>query len=291
MDRKFKISLILSILLHLLILPLFFQIDNTNKKKEERFEVTFIELPENKEIESKKSKKKAKFYSNITSEARKNSNRKRLPNYISKKAKIGKIHTSSFKNKILSSHILGKSKKQMIKSRSLESSDFKEAVSKREINKKKLTLSSKKEKPKTLDISKIFSEVERYVYLNDEGENNIGKEGEVSFDTEKFKYAWYARIIKRKVLENWFPPYAARYLGVKGVVVINFKIERDGSITNVELKVPSGNDSLDLAALNAIYGAAPFPPLPKDYSYDTLGVRFTFGYNVDNIFEFLNKRG
>jgi TonB family protein len=143
-----------------------------------------------------------------------------------------------------------------------------------------------------LNITKIFSELDQYIDRHsDLGANKTDKEGMMLFDSEEFKYAWYARIIKHKVMQNWFPSYAARILGVQGVVVVTFKIQSDGHVEDIAFQHKSGNESLDLAAINSVYGAKPFPSLPSDYQYEELGVRFLFGYNIRDFSQYFMERG
>jgi TonB family protein len=58
--------------------------------------------------------------------------------------------------------------------------------------------------------------------------------------------------------------------GVKAV--ISFTISRDGSMSELRVEQSSGYNSFDLAALRAVQNAAPFPPLPRAYKHDDLGV-------------------
>jgi len=44
------------------------------------------------------------------------------------------------------------------------------------------------------------------------------------------------------------------------------------SDSDLKISESSGYNSFDLAALRAVQNAAPFPPLPRAYSHDDLGV-------------------
>jgi outer membrane biosynthesis protein TonB len=48
---------------------------------------------------------------------------------------------------------------------------------------------------------------------------------------------------------------------------------------DARIVVPSGSNSLDLAALSAIVGSNPFPPLPEGFPADRVGAKFVFSYN------------
>jgi protein TonB len=54
--------------------------------------------------------------------------------------------------------------------------------------------------------------------------------------------------------------------------VVVFRIHQDGSITDLRVEQSSGFSAFDLAAMRAVSNAAPFPPLPRAYRHDSLGV-------------------
>lgn len=93
-----------------------------------------------------------------------------------------------------------------------------------------------------------------------------------------FPYYYYIQILRDKVSSNWFkalvPP------GVAGTykVVIFFKIKRGGEVDDIKIEESSGLESLDLSALRAIKFSIPFPPLPREYEGDYLGVHFQFEF-------------
>lgn len=59
-----------------------------------------------------------------------------------------------------------------------------------------------------------------------------------------------------------------------GVVVL-FRLSREGNLLGYRLMRSSGEGSTDLAAMQALRQAAPFQPLPGDYSRDTMDVKLT----------------
>ena len=62
--------------------------------------------------------------------------------------------------------------------------------------------------------------------------------------------------------------------------MVRFKILKDGSVKEMILEGPSGDISLDRAALGGITGASPYPSLPKDFKGPYLELRFYFLYNI-----------
>lgn len=66
--------------------------------------------------------------------------------------------------------------------------------------------------------------------------------------------------------------------GVPGGNVVRFTIQRDGTITNVELPQSSGYAVLDLASRRVLLVTRALPPLPQAFPNETLTVRLTFNY-------------
>jgi TonB family protein len=91
-----------------------------------------------------------------------------------------------------------------------------------------------------------------------------------------FPYAYYLQIIQDRISARWFQSLVDP--GVDGTfqTTVYFRIFRDGSISEVEIKESSGLPSLDLSAKRAVVSAAPFPPLPTDYDEQYLGIRLVF---------------
>jgi protein TonB len=65
----------------------------------------------------------------------------------------------------------------------------------------------------------------------------------------------------------------------RGLTIIAFTIHRDGSKSDVTIEQPSGSGVLDRASRAAVEDAQ-FPPLPRDYTFDTLTVHLKFPYGV-----------
>ncbi|MDR0311701.1 MAG: energy transducer TonB [Acidobacteriota bacterium] len=92
------------------------------------------------------------------------------------------------------------------------------------------------------------------------------------FENEGFPMGDYRDIINARVRSKWFIP--SNMKGSLGRTVVVFYIDRDGgNVSGLQVETSSGNDSLDRAALSAVYGAAPFPPLPKGFPGRRVGVR------------------
>jgi len=97
------------------------------------------------------------------------------------------------------------------------------------------------------------------------------------FDTKGFPMGDYATLVIEKVRSNWSIPSNLR--NSQGSTTIVFYIHKDGHFMDARIVVPSGSNSLDLAALSAIIGSNPFPPLPTGFPADRVGAKFVFSYN------------
>ena len=123
---------------------------------------------------------------------------------------------------------------------------------------------------------KALNDLEDYLPVAEKGGNPWGdNSSSFFFDTKGYDFGKYGKIVQKEVRKNWYPPKAA-YMGVKGVVLFRFYIERDGSVTELEMLQSSGIPSFDRAARNAIEGASPFPSLPEGFSEQRVGVQFGF---------------
>jgi TonB family protein len=67
--------------------------------------------------------------------------------------------------------------------------------------------------------------------------------------------------------------------GATGQVQVKFTIRRDGTITNVELEKPSNISLLDLESQRALAKTRTLPPLPREFSENTLTVHLVFDYH------------
>src|SRR5262249_57294037 len=91
--------------------------------------------------------------------------------------------------------------------------------------------------------------------------------GTLTVDASDFPYAWYLRQVLQKVQGEWQRQNQRSEPGQKPLVFV--EIQRDGSIRMPRIEQSSGNSLYDQAALRAIMGASPFPPLPQDWSKST----------------------
>ncbi|MGA2263095.1 MAG: TonB family protein [Acidobacteriota bacterium] len=105
----------------------------------------------------------------------------------------------------------------------------------------------------------------------------IRAQGPTFFDDKGFNLGDYAMMLRERIKERWFIPSNLRTY--QGSVTVIFYISKDGQVSGVKAEVRSGNDSLDISALSAVFGSNPFPPLPKGFPADRVGARLVFAYN------------
>jgi len=103
--------------------------------------------------------------------------------------------------------------------------------------------------------------------------------GGISINTTAWDFAPYLLDLKQRVKQHWIPPLAFTALGaIHGYAVVFFRIHPDGRMDMLQVVEEEGHDSLHRASVNAITGAAPFRPLPKNFPEDYLEVKFGFYY-------------
>jgi len=83
--------------------------------------------------------------------------------------------------------------------------------------------------------------------------------------------------VKRYWLETL--PAAVR-AGHRGMVSVQFAIQRDGTVRTVAFAQQTGDPALDHAAVMAISGGGPFGPLPRQYRGSEIHVQMNFAYNT-----------
>ena len=110
----------------------------------------------------------------------------------------------------------------------------------------------------------------------------LGSNLELLSDPMGVDFRPYLIQILANVRRNWFAvmPQSAK-LGRRGKVVIQFAIDRSGSVPKLVIVGPSGTEALDRAAVAGISASNPFPPLPGDFKGNQIRLQFSFQYNVN----------
>ena len=93
-------------------------------------------------------------------------------------------------------------------------------------------------------------------------------------DTANFCCPEYIGLMVETVRRNWDHNQQA-----SGVALVKYTIQRDGSITNVQLEKSSGYQTLDYFATRALQVTRRLPPLPAAFTEPSLTVHLTFEYS------------
>jgi hypothetical protein len=96
-------------------------------------------------------------------------------------------------------------------------------------------------------------------------------------------FSSYLQRVYFTVKRNWFavmPPSVE--LGDRGIVVLTFRIMRDGNVPSPEplIRQNSGKEPLDRAAFSSVRASSPFEPLPAQFSGPYIELRYTYLYNI-----------
>ena len=92
------------------------------------------------------------------------------------------------------------------------------------------------------------------------------------------RYAWYVRVVREKVSQNWLQYEVDPGIFSARRVYLTFDILRNGEPANLQVTQSSGIPSLDQSALRALRRIDTFGPLPADYSGNKVSVEFWFDY-------------
>ncbi|MDP9049732.1 MAG: TonB family protein [Acidobacteriota bacterium] len=89
------------------------------------------------------------------------------------------------------------------------------------------------------------------------------------------RFAYYVQQLTQKVASQWMTPMLdAQASGHR--VYITFQVERDGSLSHVQIAQRSGDATLDQTALSAVQHIDTFPPLPEAYTGNHINVTYYF---------------
>jgi TonB family protein len=100
-------------------------------------------------------------------------------------------------------------------------------------------------------------------------------------DPQNVDFKPYLQQVLALVKRNWLSviPESAR-LGRRGIVLLQFSIDRRGLVPKVVIATPSGVEAFDRAAVAGLSMSNPLPPLPVEYKGDQVRLQMAFSYNV-----------
>ena len=106
---------------------------------------------------------------------------------------------------------------------------------------------------------------------------------EMLTDPQGVDFQSYLQRVYVTVKRNWFAVMPASVeLGEKGIVVLTFRIMRDGSVPSnePEIQANSGKEPLDRAAYSSVRASNPFEPLPPQFKGPYIELRYRYYYNI-----------
>ena len=88
----------------------------------------------------------------------------------------------------------------------------------------------------------------------------------------------YIEMVRRKVERTNQPPEVQ--MRTSGVVTVQFLINLDGTIDNLQIWIPSPTEAFNRCALEAVRNSAPFTKPPPSLYSDPVSVKFNVYYHI-----------
>ncbi len=85
----------------------------------------------------------------------------------------------------------------------------------------------------------------------------------------------YLALVRQRISNSWSAP-PLDMTGQAYVVVVQFRLHKNGSVTGVTIEQSSGNEYYDLAGKRAVLSANPLPVFPSDIADSYFDAHFTF---------------
>jgi len=119
-------------------------------------------------------------------------------------------------------------------------------------------------------------------YVRDQGYDNqrggdADQSADIQFDSMGVDFGPWLRRFKAQVERNWLIPQAA--MSLRGRVVIQFYVLRNGTIVDIQVVQPSTVGAFTTAAAGALKLSNPTAALPTEYPADRAFFTVTFHYN------------
>ncbi len=114
-----------------------------------------------------------------------------------------------------------------------------------------------------------------------QAKGRMGSNLQLLSDASGFDFKPYLIQVLAAVRRNWITiiPQSA-HMGRRGVVLIQFIIDRRGGIPKLVIASSSGTEAFDRAAVAGVSMSNPFPPLPAEFKGDQIRVQLAFSYNA-----------
>ena len=96
-----------------------------------------------------------------------------------------------------------------------------------------------------------------------------------TIDNASFDYPYWFTQAFNKIAGNWRNPVGS---DATLVCVIYFQVIRSGRLIKLRVETSSGFGAFDDACLQAVQSSAPFPPLPREFRDEIIGITLPFKY-------------
>jgi len=106
----------------------------------------------------------------------------------------------------------------------------------------------------------------------------LSKEADIGINTRESKYAPYAQALVRSLEEQWRPKdlVVAELAPNERKVLMRVSIGLSGELLDIKILRPSPSPELNDSAVQAVYKAAPFNPLPSTWGLERANFFFMF---------------
>jgi len=110
-------------------------------------------------------------------------------------------------------------------------------------------------------------------------EPRLGSSMELLSDPMGADFKPYLVQVLALVKRNWYAVIPESvHMGARGLVEIQFIIDRNGAVPKLVIATESGSGALDRAAVAGVGSSVPFPPFPKDFKGQQIRLQLSFKY-------------
>lgn len=115
-----------------------------------------------------------------------------------------------------------------------------------------------------------------------QSKGRMGSNLQLLSDANGFDFKPYLLQVLASVRRNWMAviPQSATMTGRRGSVLIQFIIDRHGSVPKLVIATSSGTEAFDRAAVAGVSASNPFPPLPAEFKGEQIRLQLAFSYNA-----------
>jgi outer membrane biosynthesis protein TonB len=130
------------------------------------------------------------------------------------------------------------------------------------------------------NLGRALRNLERYLQ-NESFDNPLGgatdQSADIQFDSKGVDFGPWLRRFVAQIKRNWFVPQVAEL--VRGRVVVQFTVLRNGAIVELRVSQPAAIDALTISAVNALKLSNPTAALPPEFPDERAPFIVTFHYN------------